>query len=580
MKYCIITLAASCWLLACAGPADVVGPEEEATADLEDLDPENPDLILGGKADQQTADWPANGAVPDRCEAKVALQALFAPEDPTASLELAMIDRVREKRAADPGTYAEGESPFRIRYAVYNLTHSGIITRLLDAEREGVDVQVLIEADQLGKPWIDIDDRFRAAGLEVHLDHHALGDAELRTADLIGIEDRGLMHLKARLYEAPGFRRVLTGSMNPNQSAGANEESLHLIADPAVIDKYAQAQESVLTGTPLTNSFDEAAPLNVMFTPVQTGERAATRILEWVEAEDEQILLMVFSLRNVRSAGYPQTLFSILKAKHEAGVPVYVITDRKQSDGVDAWGQPIDGYWDDWFDDALRDIGIPVWECLNLGHTYFGSDNPYAAMHQKAAVLGRTHIRVITDAANWTRSGLGNQKGPARNVESVLFIDSERLDGGLTGRRYLAQWLRVLSRYAHQAPEQPGFWEVQEALSAQPGWPQEWLGFRAHEAHTDLGDDIRVLGSLPELGEWGDGDNFGVLLTTDGFSYPSWWSPEPVVLPLGVSFEWKLSRWRHYDLLEWERGDNRQAIAAPPVCPDPDNPAMVEGTWQ
>lgn len=542
-----------------------------------ELPPDESGLLSeAGKADSVFSTWPAVAPLPGACEAEKPVTALFTPDDPVTTLELGWIDRVRQARRADGGQYAEGDNPFRIRYAVYNLSHVGITQRLVDAEGDGVDVQVLIEADQLDQPWSQTAGIFESGGLEVAKDYRRLDDAGLRTADLVGIREPGLMHLKTRLFETPGERAVLTGSHNPNQSAGANEENLNLIRDPALIDRYAAAWDAVLHREGLENAWDDDAPVNVLFTPEAKGPRAAAKLLDWIEAEQEQVLLMVFSLRNVTAPGPVRSLVGLLARKVEEGVPVYVITDRKQADGVDASGQRV--YYDDRTDDRLRDAGVPVYEAINEAADFFGGvPYAYAAMHQKVAVLGLTRMRVITDASNWTVSALGSYKVPARNVESQLFIDSHALDGNETGRRYLGQWLRVLERYGPQSAERDGAEppaEVAARLRGQAGWPEAEVRFAA-DALTVPGEELYVVGGHALLGDWGQSGE-GVHLVTGPETYPRWTSEAPLLLPLGTPLEWKLVI-RGGGEVRWEAGDNREGFAAPSPC---DSAAWLMGAWR
>jgi hypothetical protein len=551
-------------------------PEDEYCEGI-GLEPDDPDQISASKADDLSGGWPAAATLPAACTLARPLEVFFTPDDPVVTLELSRIDRVVAARQKDPAEYAEGENPFRIRYAVYNLSHAEIVAGLIEAERSGVDVQVLIEADQVDKPWNTIAARFERGGLEVLKDYRGAGAAKLSTADLVGIKEKGLMHLKLRLFETPEERAVLTGSYNPNQSAGANEENLHLIRDGAVIDRYAAAYDSVLHRKPFENVWEEDAAINVLFTPEGGGVRAAERILDWLEAEQEQILLMVFSLRNLSAPdGRNRSLVGVLKAKVEQGVPVYVITDRKQSDGVDLAGNR--SFWDDPTDDLLRDAGVPVYEAVNDALDFFGRPYPYAAMHHKAAVLGLSRIRVISDASNWTVSGLGSWKKGARNVESTLFVDTEKLDSNATGRRYLAQWMKVLERYGEQSVAREGELppeKVFERLRSSAAWPSQPVSFSC-EAHAEWGEALWVVGSHDALGRWGEAHD-GIPLLTDDDSYPGWGTENPVSLPLNERFEWKLMARGEDGATRWEGGDNRVGLARPSVC---GGVARAQGSWQ
>jgi Starch binding domain/PLD-like domain len=536
---------------------------------------EGPPLAAGKADGLDIGALPAYGALPQGAQLDSALQALFAPDDPVVTLELKLINEVVAARKADTASSTvEGQNPYRVRYVVYNLRNPQIVAALADAEQAGVDVQVLIEADQLdpARSWNTADEQLVQRGFSLVADHRTLDAATRVSADLIGIKRSGLMHLKARLYETPARRRLLTGSMNPGDNAVANEETLHLINDPALIARYAAAYDAVLRAAPLQNQWSDAAAVNVLFTPAASGERAGTRVLRWLEAEQEQILLMVFSLRDVTAPGVSRSLVQILADKAAAGVPVYVITDRKQSDGVDADGNKV--YWNDKTEDRLRAAGVKVYEATNRA-------TPYTAMHHKVAVLGRTSIRVITDAANWTAAGLGSKSKLARNVESVLFIDSDRLDGGRTGRRYLAQWVRVLSRYAEQsaaADGEAGFSQALAALTAAPGWPAMPVSFTAHQAQTAWGETVRVRGDLPALGSWG-GVHAGVALGTDAASYPTWSSVAAVSLPVGTAFEWKLTAGPDGGAVRWEQGGNRRGLAGPAALLAA-GALELSGTWR
>ncbi len=523
-------------------------------------------LSADGKADG-FGDVPAIAPLPEGADLEAPLAALFAPDDPVTTLELTLIQRVVKLRAEDEARYDEGLNPFRIRYAVYNLRNPAIVEALADAEDAGVDVQVLIEDKQLdpARTWNFADERLVERGFEFVASHRDLDDAGRRSADLIGIKGSGLMHLKTRLFEAPGFRAGLTGSMNPGDNAVLNEETLHLVRDPKLLDRYGAAYEAILKGNRIDNRFDDSAAVNVLFTPGGSGPRAGAKMLEWVAAEKEQILLMVFSLRDVQHGG--RSLVDTLAQKARAGVPVYVITDRKQSDGVDADGNRL--YRDDPTEDRLRDAGVQVWEATNRA-------TPFTAMHHKVAVLGRSKVRVITDAANWTFAALGSSNRRARNHESMLFIDSARLDDGVTGRRYMAQWLRVLERYAHQSEAQdgePGFETVFAKLTTSASWPAQPVRFVAEEAYTEWGESIRVRGDHAALGAWSE----DVALDTDGDTYPSWMGE--VSLPLGTRFEFKFVAGHESGEVRWEDGDNRKGRAAPAALTR--DPAVeVGGAWR
>ncbi|MFY1635787.1 carbohydrate-binding module family 20 domain-containing protein [Solwaraspora sp. WMMB335] len=70
---------------------------------------------------------------------------------------------------------------------------------------------------------------------------------------------------------------------------------------------------------------------------------------------------------------------------------------------------------------------------------------------------------------------------------------------------------------------------------------------------TNPGQEVRVVGSRPELGSWDPAA--GVSLGTDSASYPAWTGS--VDVPAGGSFEWKLVKVDAGGTVEWENGANR-----------------------
>ena len=371
-----------------------------------------------------------------------------------------------------------------------------------------------------------------------------------------------------RLFETPTWRRLLTGSLNPNTTAHLNDETLHLIANEDTIYQYHIAYETLLYHWPLQNEWHSEAPINVLFTPVSTGERAVNRIFKWLAEEQEQILLMVFALRDLTAEVDERSLSELLIAKAEAGVPVYVITDRKQSDGhsyVD--GQQTD---DDELEDRLRAGGIPVYEALN-------DSTPYTAMHHKAAILGRSRIRVISGAANWSRAGLGTLSRASRNIESVLFIDSYALDQNFTGHRFIGQWMRTLWRYAHQSEAVDEEWPAEEIfahLSASKDWPSARFSFEVSARSTPTPLSLAVTGDLEQLGWWGTRD---VHLLEEEEASALWRSPMTLSVALGTPLSWKIVSLEHGRVKRWEPRRHRDEVLS--VQFKPGEETIFRGVW-
>jgi len=488
------------------------------------------------------------------------LEVLFTPDDAPIPVEVALIDSITEERRADPASYTPADNPYRVQYAVYNLRNADVVDALVAARDAGVAVQVLMEDDQLdpARDWNWADDHLRDLGWSYAEDHRELSADERAEMELVGIGGSGLMHLKLRLFTSPTRQVAVSGSMNPGDNAVFNDETWHLVREPELVRSYAEAYDDLLFEEGFHNSWNDDLGANVLFTPADSGPEAGDRILQWLSEEDEQILIMVYSLRDLSSPERTDTLLSILADKVQAGVPVVVVTDRKQSD---AWGDDTE--------DRLRDVGVRVYEATN-------STTEYTSMHHKVAVLGRTHLRVITDAANWSTSGLGSSTTRARNVESSLFIDAS-YDGGHLGRRYLAQALRVLERYAPQSADdgEVSFAELGPVLWDAPDWPTQEVRFRAHQAHTSWGETIRVVGDAAPLGRWGI-DSLGVPLTTSTATYPSW-DGGSAWLAVGRPASFKLVAEQGGEL-RWEGGDNRVITVQPDAFGD--GSQGVDATWR
>ena len=80
-------------------------------------------------------------------------------------------------------------------------------------------------------------------------------------------------------------------------------------------------------------------------------------------------------------------------------------------------------------------------------------------------------MKVLTGAGNWTRGSIGSGRKKARNEESFIFVDSHRLDGNRTGRRYLSNFLHLLRHYDHQNSEHAPAEELIAKLQGRRGWP-------------------------------------------------------------------------------------------------------------
>jgi len=487
---------------------------------------------------------------------------LFAPYEPALGLDLLLIRQVVTARAADPAAmYPEGANPFRIRFAAYNLDNPYLAQALADAEAANVDVQILIESDQLdpAKDYNVQDDYLVSRGFELALDHAQLDDAHRISADLVGIHATGLMHLKTRLYtwkDASGqpTSRLVTGSLNPGNLSMHNDETLHYIAIPEIIARYQAKYDAVLRNVKITNTWTDGAAAQVLFSP-DSGPQAIDKLAALIDQEQESILVATFSLRNMSPTTGGKGILHRLVAAHQRGVAVVVVTDRKQSDGIDGEGNPL--YANDASEEILRSAGIPVYEVMN-------KYSPYNAMHHKYAIFGVTRPIVVTDAGNWSKASLGSGTIRPINHESVLFLDSMKLDGGVTGKRYLGNFLEVIQKYGTQGTDGhtptggPEPSSIVARLHALAGWPKVDVTFQARVV-TTYGETVFVTGDHAALGDWTRATP-GYALGTGPSTYPVW-SAAPLALPLGTRLAYKLIK-RGGTVL-WEAGDDRGLIVDP-----------------
>jgi hypothetical protein len=514
------------------------------------------DVVDRGPAAGTPHHVPVTGAE-DQARTRETLRAYFCPYDDPIKQDIACIREVIEARKADSRTFPEGQNPFSVKYAVYNLRNVEVVAALEEAHKSGVDVQILIEKDQLdpARTWNTTDEELIAAGFKFSPTHKGLTSAQKKELDLIGIEASGLMHLKTRLFSfidpasKEPVEKLLTGSMNPGDEALLNDETLHYVTDPQVIARYKAKYDAVLNDTTVQNEWKDGAPINALFTRA-TGPQPADKILQLIDQEKEAIFMSVFSLRDVQSPREQEGMIEKLKKAKARGVEIVVVTDRKQSDGVDAAGNKMG--WDDKTEDLLKAAGIPVYECVNTG-------SPFTAMHNKCAVFGLTNMKVVSDAGNWTAAALGNKQKSAVNDESFLFIDSGKLDGNATGRRYLSNFLYLLRTYESQQTDAPGSKEIVGKLSQLPGWPKVKVDFEV-VARTYFGQEVYLTGNHPTLGDWTKAGP-GLKLNTSGGTYPLWRTDASLELPFGTALEFKVvKRDVATGNLEWSGGPNQLLV--------------------
>lgn len=430
----------------------------------------------GGAPAPAVTSQPSAGADPAaRFDPASKIEVYFTPYDPALQVEAALIDRVTAARKKDATSYAPEQNPYRIRYAVYNLRNPEIVKRLVDAAKAGVDVRVVIDGKQIApdRPHNTVDETFEAAGLKVIRDDANVGVQERRAAHMLGVHSEHLMHMKARVFSWKDadtgalHKELLSGSLNPG--GASNDENLNRISDPAVVALYDDKIDDVIAHQKSDNVWHDDRAINVLFTPSQSGPRPVEKLFQMIDAEKEAILLDVFDLGNLKDPKSGKTLVDKLAEAKARGVTVMVITDRRKSDGVDAQGRPVEMYGQaapkSDVDEQLEAQGIPVYELVN-------ESSAHSAVHGKVGIFGLSQPKVVTDAGNWTMSAMGSGQKHARNVESFLFLDTQKLGDRRIADRYLSNFLYLLRTYDGQDKDHAPAGQAIAALMKLPGWPQ------------------------------------------------------------------------------------------------------------
>jgi len=367
-----------------------------------------------------------------------------------------------------------------VRVAMYNVTSARLGYALLDAQRRGVAVEVLWDAKQMAKAHNTLDDELAAAGLVITPVTNTRSEYATLHDKLSVIDDE----------------LVTMGSANWGTSAlHDNDESLLVFRSPAMGAVVTAQLDEIRTQVKRPRTGDLPGPVQLYFSPEDRLDRVVTASIDQARS---RVFVAVFSLR-LRSA-----TDALLRA-HRRGVPVYVVTDAKQSSETTE-------------DDRLRAAGIPVIEALN-------ATGPYTAMHHKFAVVDDT---VLVGAYNWTTTATFS------NDEDLAVIrDAE------VAAAYAGEMGRLWRRYGGDG-----------ALPL----PTVELSLGATCDRTAWGDQLVVVGDAPELGAWDP--TRGVRL--DGASWPRWTGR--VTVPAGARLRYKLVIVRADGRVDWEAGEDREIV--------------------
>lgn len=416
---------------------------------------------------------------------------LFTPNENAYSYEVKCLEEVIAARKADPQQYTAADNPYRIEYAVYNLRNKRVFDKLKEAFEAGCHVQVLIEADQISddRPHNKVDEWFEAAGMKVIRSDKNVPQDERDKAHLIGIDEAALMHMKSRILQwkdASGQMqyKLLTGPLNPGGDPVKNDEHLNVFTDPSIVQRFSRRLAEVRRHEPAVNEWQDGAPINILFTPHTADSVTPTKkLFEWIDQENEMILMPIFCLRNLTTRGEQDDLIAKLRKAQDRGARVLIMTDMRKSDGqtltfddagnptgreaIEMYGRPAH---DDQTDERLEAAGLEVIEVVN-------NRSKFSAMHERFTVFGLTNMKVLSSEGNYTKAAMGSRNSGPKNQESYVFIDSGNYDDNYTGRAYLGRALQLLRKYDNQYDASA------EAIIADlqkiPGWPKLKLDVHA-----------------------------------------------------------------------------------------------------
>ncbi len=397
----------------------------------------------------------------------------FAPIYPKSQLtrELDSIARIIASKKANK------DLDHSIRYAVYNFASDwkDLWEAMIGARDAGVRVQVLVDEKQIGRDYNHGIKKLQDAGFRWFPSQKNMTEEELESAELVGVTTDGIMHLKTRIFRAPDYTELYTGSFNPELGEGTgvdcpNNDTLISFMNPDdwLLEKYDDKIDATLRDASVVNEWFDGEEFNVIFSPDE-GLQAIDKILEFMEAEQELILIDVFTLRNVMSYALNTTLLETLSRAKGRGVKIVVVTDANMNDAR--------------FTSDLRALQIPVFTCNN-------TVGMFHAMHNKNSVIGLGRPVVSTGSCNWSGSAMGSKyKAKAVNVEDTMFI-SERRD---LAHAYMSDILGVLRDYeGQQDPEAtPSYGEVVADLSSIGGWSPVDVEFVVDAGGDAVG--VRVL---------------------------------------------------------------------------------------
>lgn len=327
-----------------------------------------------------------------------------------------------------------------IRVALYNLRSRRLAEILLRRQREGLEVELFLDAKRMDDPWNVLDDELREAGLNL---------VPVRNER----SDFATLHDKMAVLDD---ETVIFGSANWGHDGLHENHETVLVLRSVELAAVVDGELDELHGIRRPRVGDVAGPAQLYFSPTDRLDRVLERAIDGAQ---ERIVVAVFSLRLA-------WLVEALIDARRRGVEVWVITDVKQSSTTD-------------LDERLRAVGIPVVEALN-------DATPFSAMHHKWMVVDGATTYV--GSYNWSFTATFHSHEDLARIESTELASAFEGEMGRLWDRYAPDAARVAAEQAYGRPH--------------PVVATGRLRFVGHHDRTRFGDTLVVVGDAPELGAW------------------------------------------------------------------------------
>lgn len=327
-----------------------------------------------------------------------------------------------------------------IRVALYNLRSRRLADLLLRRQREGLEVELFLDAKRMEDPWNVLDDALVAEGL-----------------NLVPVRNErssyATLHDKMAVIDD---ETVIFGSANWGHDGLRENHETVLVLRSTELAAVVDGELDELHGERRPRTGDVAGPAQLYFSPTDRLDRVLERAIDGAQ---ERIVVAVFSLR----LGW---LVDALVDARRRGVEVWVITDVKQSRTTD-------------LDERLRAAGVPVVEARN-------DATPFSAMHHKWMVVDGATTYV--GSYNWSYTATFHSHEDLARIESTELAAAFEGEMGRLWERYAPDEAQAAAEAAYGR--------------AHPVMARGVLRFVGHHDRTRFGDTLVVVGDAPELGAW------------------------------------------------------------------------------